>query len=512
MEIQLPYYSFPILFSLFIFLFMLIKIITKTTSSSSKLPPGPWKLPLLGNIHQLFGSLIHQKLRHLATQHGPLMHLKIGQVPTLIVSSPEYAKQVMRTHDIVFSSRPMVLFSKIMLYDCTDLVFAPYGEYWRQLRKIFMQELLSTSRVQAFKPIREQEVSNLIQWIGSNVGKEINLTERINILIYGIVSRAACSKTSLNNEEIVSLVAEGVEVSLGFELADLFPSVEFFSRISQTRHKLLKLQQRSAKIFDKIIKEHQEKKASGNGDDDDQGDLLDVLLNFHNNNGGDHEGFSLTNENLKAIIWDIFAAGIDTSSTVIDWAMAEMMKNPNILKKAQEEVREVFNKAGSTDEKGINDMKYLKIVVKETMRLHPPLPLLIPRESQEKCEINGYVIPAKTRTLVNVWAIGRDPNYWSEAESFIPERFVDSSIDIIDSNYKGNDFEYIPFGAGRRMCAGMAFGLINVEYPLALLLYHFDWKLPNNGIRHEDLDMSESFGTTLKRMKPLSLVPIAYVP
>ncbi|XP_062079793.1 cytochrome P450 71D9-like [Humulus lupulus] len=500
MELHLP--SLPILFSLLIFLFMVVKIVIKTTSSSSKLPPGPLKLPILGNAHQLLGSLVHQKLRDLATKHGPLMHLKIGQVPTLIVSSPEYAKEVMRIHDMVFASRPTVLLAQIMLYDCTDLVFSPYGQYWRQLRKIFMQELLSTARVHAFKPIREEEVSSLVKWVASNVGSDINLTERINILLYNIVSRAACSKTSLDNQEIVSLVAEAVEVSLGFELADLFPSVEFFSRISRTRSMLLKLQQRSAKIFDAIIKEHQEKKSSESGKEDD---LLDVLLNFHNNNnnGGDH-GFSLTSDNLKAIIWDIFAAGIDTSSTIIDWVMAELIKHSNVMRKVQDEVREVFNKIGSTDEEGINEMKYFKIVVKETMRLHPPLPLLVPRESQEKCEINGYVIPAKTRTLVNVWAIGRDPNYWTEAECFIPERFIDSSIDS-----KDNDFEYIPFGAGRRICAGMAFGLINVEYPLALLLYHFDWKLPN-GMRHEDLDMSESFGTTLKRKKALNLIPTVY--
>ncbi|PON43464.1 Cytochrome P450, E-class, group I [Parasponia andersonii] len=184
--------------------------------------------------------------------------------------------------------------------------------------------------------------------------------------------------------------------------------------------------------------------------------------------------------------------------------MAEMIKNPRVMKKAQDEVREVFTRKGSIDETGLSEMKYLRSVVKETMRLHPSLPFLLPRESRVKCEIKGYEIPAKTRIIVNAWAIGRDPRYWTEPESFIPERFLDSPID-----FKGNNFEYIPFGAGRRICAGMSFALFNVELPLALLLYHFDWKLPS-GMKHEDLDMTELSGASLRRKDYLNLIPIAY--
>ncbi|PON82278.1 Cytochrome P450, E-class, group I, partial [Trema orientale] len=180
------------------------------------------------------------------------------------------------------------------------------------------------------------------------------------------------------------------------------------------------------------------------------------------------------------------------------------IRNPRIMKKAQDEVREVFSRKGSVDETGLSEMKYLKSVVKETFRLHPSFPLLLPRECLEKCEINGYEIPVKTRIIVNAWALGRDPRYWVEPESFIPERFLDSSTD-----FKGNHFEFVPFGAGKRLCAGLSFGLINVELPLAFLLYHFDWKLPI-GMKPEDLDMTESFGATLKRKDVLHLIPFAY--
>ena len=201
----------------------------------------------------------------------------------------------------------------------------------------------------------------------------------------------------------------------------------------------------------------------------------------------------------------MFGGGSETSSTTVDWAMAEMIRKPEVMKRAQEEVREVFNRRGSVDETFITEMKYLKSVVKETLRLHPPAPL-IPRESREKCEINGYEIPHKIKVVINTWAIGRDPKNWNEAESFIPERFLDSSID-----YKGTNFEFIPFGGGRRVCPGMSFGVMDVEVPLALLLYHFDWKLPN-GMEPEELDMNESYSVTVRRKDDLLLIPSAYHP
>ena len=186
--------------------------------------------------------------------------------------------------------------------------------------------------------------------------------------------------------------------------------------------------------------------------------------------------------------------------------MSEMVKNPKIMKRAQEEVREVFNKLGQASETGVKEMKYLNAIIKETLRLHPPAPLLIPRECRETCEIGGYEIPVKTKVVVNGWAIGRDPKYWTDPESFYPERFLDSSID-----FRGTNFEFIPFGAGRRMCPGITYGTANMELPLAMLLYHFDWELPN-GLKHEDLDMTEVFSITVRRKEDLCLIPTLYDP
>ena len=203
---------------------------------------------------------------------------------------------------------------------------------------------------------------------------------------------------------------------------------------------------------------------------------------------------------------DVFGAGGETSATTINWAMAEMIRDPRVMKKAQDEVREVFNIKGRVDEICVDELKYFKLVVKETLRLHPPAPLLLPRESREACEINGYHIPVKSKVIVNAWAIGRDPKYWSEAERFYPERFIDRSID-----YRGNNLEYIPFGAGRRICPGTTFGLVSVELTLAFLLYHFHWKLPM-GMKNEDLDMTEEFGVTVRRKDDLYLIPVTSPP
>jgi len=203
---------------------------------------------------------------------------------------------------------------------------------------------------------------------------------------------------------------------------------------------------------------------------------------------------------------DIFSAGGDTAASTINWAIAEMIRDPRVMKKAQDEVREVFNMKGRVDEICIDELKYLKSVVKETLRLHLPAPLLLPRECGQACEIEGYHVPAKSKVIVNAWAIGRDPNYWSEAERFYPERFIDSSTD-----YKGSSFEYLPFGAGRRICPGITFGLINIELALAYLLYHFDWKLPNE-MKSEDLDMTEEFGVTVRRKNDLFLIPVTCSP
>ncbi|XVE50820.1 hypothetical protein DITRI_Ditri01bG0194200 [Diplodiscus trichospermus] len=221
-----------------------------------------------------------------------------------------------------------------------------------------------------------------------------------------------------------------------------------------------------------------------------EGDLVDVLLQLQDK--GDLE-FPLTNDNIKAVFQDIFAAGSETTATTVEWAMSELLKNPELMEMVQNEVRQVFGENDRVIEERIHELKLLRAIVKETLRLHPAIALNM-RESHENCVINGYDIAVKTKVIISIWAIGTDPCYWKDGEEFHPERCLDSSTD-----FRGTNFEYIPFGAGRRLCPGISFGISSVEFSLANLLYHFDWKLPN-GLKFEDLDMTESFGFSVRRM------------
>jgi cytochrome P450 len=203
---------------------------------------------------------------------------------------------------------------------------------------------------------------------------------------------------------------------------------------------------------------------------------------------------------------DMFAGGSETAATTLQWTMAELMRNPRVMQKVQDEIRRVLAGRHEVTEDHLSSLRYMNLVIKEALRLHPPAPLLLPRECRNACQVLGFDVPAGTIVFVNAWAISRDPKYWDVPEEFVPERFEHSSID-----FKGTDFEYTPFGAGRRMCPGMAFGLAHVELALAALLYHFDWKLPC-GTEAANLDMTEAMGVTVRRLQDLMLVPVARVP
>lgn len=198
----------------------------------------------------------------------------------------------------------------------------------------------------------------------------------------------------------------------------------------------------------------------------------------------------------------MFGAGSETSATTLKWAMAELMRNPRVMRKAQDEVRGALAGHDKVTEDSLVNLRYLRLVIKETLRLHPPAPLLLPRECRSPCQVLGYDVPRGTMVLVNAWAIGRDPALWDAPEDFVPERFEESGRD-----FKGMDFEFIPFGAGRRICPGMAFGLAHIELALAALLFHFDWKLPE-GMVAEEMDMAEAVAITAPPRSDLVLLPV----
>ncbi|KAF7153385.1 hypothetical protein RHSIM_Rhsim01G0120400 [Rhododendron simsii] len=373
----------------------------------------------------------------------------------------------MQTQDVAFANRPPILAVKSMTYNYVDIAFCPYGDYWRQMRKICILELLSAKNVRAFSSIREDEVFHLIESIKTSSGSPINLANKILSLTNDIIFRAAFGKRYGDQDALMPLMKESIELAGGFNLCDLFPSFKVLHFLSGMKHKLVRLHEKMDQILENIIDEHEENRRSsegGNGEAEEE-DLLDVLLRLKH------------------------SAGTEASSNTVEWAMSEMVRNPRVMEKAQAELRQALQGKKRIGESDIQGLKYLKLVIKETLRLYPSALLL--RECREQAEIDGFRIPVKTQVIVNAWAMGRDPEYWDDAEKFSPERFDNSPVDLL-----GNDFQYIPFGAGRRKCPGMTFGLANIELPLAQLLYHFNWELPG-GAKPEDLDMRETFGATL---------------
>ena len=255
-------------------------------------------------------------------------------------------------------------------------------------------------------------------------------------------------------------------------------------------------------MLEKIIVEHEQTSEQQKGD---RKDFIDVLLSFVNKplNPQDEHNHIMDRRNIKAILFDMIAAAFDTSSVAIEWALTELLRYPRVMKNLQAELESIIGMDQMVEEKDLRKLVYLDMVVKESFRLHPVAPLLAPHESMEDITIEGYYIPKKSRILVNVWAIGRDPNVWSQnVEEFYPERFNGSNIDL-----RGQDFELLPFGSGRRSCPGMQLGLTTVRLALAQLVHCFNWELPC-GIEAKDIDMTENFGLAVGKANHLLAKPI----
>ncbi|PON74634.1 Cytochrome P [Trema orientale] len=321
-----------------------------------------------------------------------------------------------------------------------------------------------------------------------------------------VVSSAEAARVVLKIHDLNScsrppLVA--AEATMGsFCAAEYFPYmgwiVDMLSGLNQRRERIF---QELDNFFQRVIDDHLGPERTKQ----EQEDIIDVLLKTVKEQTGFGAAL-LTENNIKAVLLNMFLGGVDTGAITIVWAVAELAKRPELMKKAQAEVRTCIGNKGKVSESDTDQLQYLKMIVKETLRLHPSAPLLLPRETISHFKINGYEIFPKTLVQVNAWAIGRDPEYWKDPEEFIPERFLDSSID-----FKGQHFELLPFGSGRRVCPAIYMGTTTVELALANLLYCFDWKMPNE-MEEVDINMEEAAGLslTLSKRTPLNLVPVVH--
>ncbi|KAF6140080.1 hypothetical protein GIB67_001821 [Kingdonia uniflora] len=460
-------------------------------NSRPAFPPSPPKLPIIGNLHYL-SKLPHRSLWWLSQKHGPVMLYHAGSKPVLVISSAEMAREVLKTHDHVFCNRPPIFASRKLF---RGIAFAPYGDDWREMRKICVLELFSARRVQSFQSVRIEEVANTIDSISLSSSCVVDLREKLKFLTDHIFQRIAFG-TSYKGKEpsgsptIMEVVHEYLFIVGTVSLAKSFPYVRWIVDLFlRLRPSLKRKFHVLHSLFQKVIEEHKDP----NRPRPEHEDIVDVLLQLE-----------IDHRSIKAVLLDILVGGIDTSTVTMVWAMAELVKNPGVMKKVQDEVRSCVGNKANVEESDLHRLHYLKMVLKETLRLHPPGAILIPRESMKHCYINGYDVYPETMVIVNIWAIGRDPESWNKPEEFFPERFMESAID-----YKGHHFEFLPFGAGRRGCPGISLGSVIMELTLANLLYSFNWKLPT-GMTIEDLDMEEAGIFHLHKKSGLQLVPTKY--
>ncbi|GKV42123.1 hypothetical protein SLEP1_g49565 [Rubroshorea leprosula] len=410
------------------------------------------------------------------------------------------AKEVLKTHDIDFCSRPALLGQQKLSYDGLDLAFSPFDSYNKEIRKISSLHLFSPNRAKLFRPIREDEVSQMIDKVSKScdASKPINLSEVMVYLTSSIICRVGFGKRCVDKGSEISkfnrILSETQVMLSKFFVCDYFPSMRWVDRLTGGLSRLENVVKELDAFYQQLIDDHLDPKRQK----PEQEDIIDVFLKIMKDpQSTSHISF----DHIKAMLMNVFVAGTDTSAATVVWAMTFLMKYPATMKKAQEEVRNFDGKKRFLNEDEIQDLPYLKAVVKETLRLQSVVPLLLPRETLRDCNIGGYKIPAKSLVYVNAWAIGRDTEAWGQnPEDFCPERFMDSSID-----YKGQDFGLIPFGSGRRICPGMHMGAATVELALANLLYRFDWKMPP-GMKEEDLDFDPAPGLVIHKRNHLFLM------
>uniref|UniRef100_A0AAT9UTD8 Cytochrome P450 CYP736A n=1 Tax=Angelica decursiva TaxID=52491 RepID=A0AAT9UTD8_9APIA len=475
---------------------------TLASHGGHKPPPGPVGLPLIGSLHRL-GKLPHRTLHKMSKQYGPIMSLRLGLIPTIVVSSPAAAELFLKTHDATCANRPTVQLAVEHFYGTKTIAFAEFGSYWRSVRKFCTLELLSPAKVESMAWLRREELGFLVESLknAARSGQVVDFSANIAGLMEDMTIRMLLGKSKDDRFDLREVLNELTKTAGEFNVADFIPflgalDLQGFTRRTKVTGKELD------RILEIIIDDHEQE--ASKGCEKPSKDFVDVLLALKSNPTGTHEQLAknIDRSNIKAIVLDIIFGSVGTAQTAIEWIMTELIRHKRVMKLVQEEIRNVMGNCEFVQESHLSKLNYLHMVVKESMRLHPVVPLLIPHESMEDIVVDGYYIPKKSRIIINGWGLGRDPKIWSEnVEKFFPERFIGSDIDL-----RGQNFQLIPFGSGRRGCPGMHLGLANVKLVVAQLVNSFDWELPF-GMSPDALNMDETLGLTSPRAQHLLVIP-----
>nr|XP_043617129.1 cytochrome P450 78A5-like [Erigeron canadensis] len=460
--------------------------------------PGPPGIPFLGLVFAFTSSLTHRTLAKLAVACNakPLMAFSVGLTRFVIASNPETAKEILNS--TAFADRPVKESAYELLFH-RAMGFAPYGDYWRTLRRISATHLFSPKRVSGFGAFRQniglQMVAQICTSMEQNgvveVKKLLHFASLNNVMM-SVFGRSYDDFSRDEGLELEELVSEGYELLGIFNWSDHFPVVSWFD-FQGVRRRCRDLVSKVNVFVADIIKQHRDKRSFGGGATTvSDGDFVDVLLDLEAEN-------KFADADMIAVLWEMIFRGTDTVAILLEWILARMVLHPDIQAKAQAEIERVVGRHRAVNDSDLDNLPYLQSIVKETLRVHPPGPLLSwARLAIHDTQVGPHVVPAGTTAMVNMWSITHDERVWSEPEVFNPERFLKEDVAIM-----GSDLRLAPFGAGRRVCPGKAMGLATVHLWLAQLLQNFKW------VKAGPVDLSECLKLSLEMKNPLACMAVA---
>ncbi|XP_072956233.1 cytochrome P450 81Q32-like [Typha angustifolia] len=480
--------NFHVAIVLFTVLVLIIHYLVTQTKSKKPSPPTLPSLPILGHLH-LLKKPIHRSLAALAALHGPLLSLRFGSRRVLLVSSAAFADECLSKNDATFAYRPQFLAGKHLGYNYTTMVWAPYGDHWRNLRRITAVEVFSTARLNSISHIRREEIFAMMRTLMSeSVGyTKVNLKTRLFELVLNIMMRMIAGKRyygdgSVGGEEarkFQEIVEETFAVSGATNLGDFLPALRVVD-YKGSEKRLVRLQKRRDEFLQGLIDEHR----GGGG----RKSTMEVLLSLQKS---DPEYY--TDEIIKGILVVLLSAGTDTSALTIEWAMSLLLNHPRVLSKVRAELDHQIGSNRLIQESDLPNLPYLQCIIKETLRLYPAAPILPAHVSSQDCTVSGYHVPRGTILLVNLWAMHRDGKVWPEPDEFRPERFMEQE------EAKEKEEVMIPFGLGRRKCPGEGLAWRVVGLALGSLVQCFDWDVVDG----EPVDLGEASGLTMPKAQPL---------
>ncbi|XP_030455715.1 cytochrome P450 81E8-like [Syzygium oleosum] len=460
------------------------------------LPPGPPSLPIIGHLHLLKFPL-HRSLYHLSNKYGPIMSLWFGSRRVVVVSSLPLAEECFTKNDIVLANRPKLFFGKHLAYDNSTLTNLPYGAEWRNLRKIATIEVLSTHRLNILSRIRRDEAERLMLRLVRNGFGDFHRVELKTLfmeLTFNVIMRMISGKRyygeglSVDEAEarefreiIEHIVGNGGTSYVG----DFLPILNWID-YKGFKKMAAELGKRADAFIQGLVDEHKRRK----GDPEFADSMISHLLRLQESQPENYSDLM-----IKALVIVMLVAGTDTSSLTLEWAMTNLLNNPEKLEKAQVEINSIIGHDRLLEESDVSKLPYLQCIIFETLRLSTTVPLLLPHESSADCTIGGYLVPCGTIVLVNAWASHRDPELWEEPTAFKPERFE-------GGNGENHRKLVLPFGLGRRACPGAPLAHRVMGLTLGLLIQCFDWKRVNK----EKIDMTEGKGLTMPKVVPLELM------